>query len=276
MSLPVALQLYSVRNEAAADLPGTLAQIKAMGYQGVELAGIPEGYSAQQVQELLQKIGLEPISAHIPLDELLADPVSTLRAYREIGCRYVAIPFLPEERRPGSTGFAQTIADIRRLGTLCGEQGLTLLYHNHDFEFVKLGERYGLDVLYDEVDASLLQTEIDTCWVKVAGVNPSAYLLQYSGRAPVVHLKDFYMKDGKRPEKLYELMGVQSDGKQAEEELFGFRPVGEGQQDMPAVLASCEQAGASWVVVEQDLPAPGDTALDSVKRSRAYLAEQGW
>ena len=67
------------------------------------------------------------------------------------------------------------------------------LYHNHDFEFVKMPNgQYALDYIYTEIPADLLQTELDICWVKVAGEEPVDYIKKYAGRAPVVHLKDFY------------------------------------------------------------------------------------
>ena len=126
------------------------------------------------------------------------------------------------------------------------------------------------------VTADRLQTEIDTCWVGVAGEDPASYVLKYSGRAPVVHLKDYYMQGKEKPKKLYELIGIEDDGESASEEAFGFRPVGYGVQNMPAILDASVKAGAEWVVVEQDRPAPGDTPINSVKLSREYLKTLGW
>lgn len=61
------------------------------------------------------------------------------------------------------------IAALPKLGEAAGRAGLTLLYHNHDFEFTKVEGQYGLDLMYQRVPASLLQTELDTCWINVAG-----------------------------------------------------------------------------------------------------------
>ena len=60
MFCPIALQLYSVRNELQKDFPGTLAQVKEMGYDGVELAGLC-GYSPEQVKKMCEEAGLVPI-----------------------------------------------------------------------------------------------------------------------------------------------------------------------------------------------------------------------
>ena len=274
MSFQVALQVYSVREDAEKDLEGTLRKIKEMGYDGVEFAGL-YGYSYEQVRDLAEKIGLVPISAHIPLNEMLEDPEGVLKGYAQIGCKYAAVPYLPEELRPGTDNFEKTLQDIAMLGKVAAENGMVMLYHNHDFEFKKIGEEYGLDYMYRVIPADLLQTEIDTCWVNVAGEDPSAYVRKYAGRAPVVHLKDFYLKN--REEKgdapFYELIG--NDQKAGGEDVFEFRPVGYGMQDFPAFLKASEDAGAAWVVVEQDRPSMGKTPMECAQMSREYLKKLG-
>jgi sugar phosphate isomerase/epimerase len=87
----------------------------------------------------------------------------------------------------------------------------------------------------------------------------------------VVHLKDFVMP-GKRPEKMYELIGIQGDKKETEAEAFEFRPVGFGAQNFPKILQACQAAGAQWMVVEQDRPSMGKTALENAEASLSYLA----
>ena len=93
MALPLALQLYSVRNELAADFRGTLEKVKAMGYDGVEFAGL-EGNSAADVKAMCAEIGLVPISAHVPYQDMREDAASVLATYAEIGCLYVVLPYL--------------------------------------------------------------------------------------------------------------------------------------------------------------------------------------
>ena len=83
------------------------------------------------------------------------------------------------------------IEGAKVLGEAAKKKGMTLLYHNHDFEFALIDGEYALDVLYREVPASLLETELDICWVNISGEDPAAYIRKYAGRAPVVHLKDF-------------------------------------------------------------------------------------
>lgn len=266
MKFPIALQVYSVREDAAADFYGTLKAIKAMGYDGVEFAGL-YGHTAAEIKGWCQELGLVPVSAHVPFVDMMGDP-ELLKTYAEIGCNYVVIPYLTEEYRPGQAKFAEVIEGARMLGEKANALGMTLCYHNHDFEFVKLDGEYALDVLYREVPASLLQTEIDTCWVNVGGEDPAQYLRKYAGRAGIVHLKDFA---GQKSERMYALIGIDDDKDSGETGAFEFRPVGYGKQDFPAILAACEDVGAKWVVVEQDQPSMGKTALECAKLSIDYL-----
>lgn len=268
---PIALQLYTVRRDLASDLKGTLEQVKSMGYDGVEFAGLHD-HSVEDIRRLVDDLGLVPVSAHVPFQDMISDPDGVLGLYARLGCNYVAVPYMTEEHRPGAPGFAEVIESIKMLGRVAKEKGMTLLYHNHDFEFVKVDGVYGLDLLYSSVPADLLQTEIDTCWVNVAGENPVEYVRKYSGRAPIVHLKDFVMKGKEKPAQMYELIGIQPDARvRRSEENFGFRPVGYGVQDIPAILGAAKDAGAEWIVVEQDNPGPGKTAMESAKLSIDYL-----
>lgn len=265
MSLPVAVQVYSVRDEAKADLRGTLEKIKEMGYDGVEFAGL-YGYDVAEIRKMLEETGLTAVSAHVPFADMRKDPAGVIAQYVQLGCKWIAVPYLAEEDRPGVGDFDKTIADVMTIGKEAKRQGVQLLYHNHDFEFVEIGGKYALDVLYDSVPAEYLQTELDVCWVKVGGEEPAGYIEKYSGRAPVVHLKDF---KGVKSANMYELIGI--DKKVKVDSTFEFRPVGFGVQEWPSILAAAEKAGAEWVVVEQDKPSMGKTPLESIKMSRDYL-----
>ena len=271
MSTPVALQLYTLRNECKEDFAGTLKKVKEMGYDGVEFAGL-HGKSAAEVKQMCADNGLVPISAHVPYTDMVADPKGVLAAYAEIGCKFVVIPYLTPEYRPDGDKFGEVIENAKMLGAEAKALGMTLLYHNHDFEFLQIDGKYALDILYEEVPADLLQTELDVCWVNVGGENPVSYVRKYSGRAPIVHLKDFY---GEKSDDMYELIGIEKKAPKRPGN-FEFRPVGYGMQSFYDILKASEDAGATWVVVEQDNPSMGLTPLECAEKSRNYLKTLGY
>ncbi|MCL2287369.1 MAG: sugar phosphate isomerase/epimerase [Firmicutes bacterium] len=272
MSLPVALQLYSIRDEMAKDFAGTLKLVKEMGYDGVEFAGFG-GHDVPEVKKMLEDSGLVAISGHVPYEAFLQDAQKVFADYKALGCKYVAIPWLDAKMAPGGEDFKATLEKIHEIGKAANAAGITLLYHNHEFEFKKVDGVYGLDMLYDSVPACCLATQIDTCWVKVAKLDPADYVRKYKGRAPVVHLKDFIM-EGDVTGGMYELIGKDED-EEIKKDGFEFRPVGQGMQDIPSILDACLHAGTEWVVVEQDM-SPTCTPLEAAKASREYLKSLGW
>ena len=251
-TLPIAVQVYSVREEAERDFAGTMKKLSEMGYDGVELAGL-YGKSAEEIRDSIKAAGLIAISAHVSYDELAGDLEKTLQDYETIGCRYIVIPWLGEDRRFGAALYEKTIKGIPVISEGCKKHGMTLLYHNHDFEFAKTPDgTYALDQLYAEVPADVLGAEPDTCWIKVGGPDPSEWLKKYSGRCPLVHVKDFRRK---------------ADG-------VDLLALGEGVQDFPTLVKTAKECGAQWLVIEQD-DHPYGTPMGDMKKSLNYLKELG-
>lgn len=248
----IALQIYSVEGDAKKDLFTTLKQVKEFGYSGVEFAGLYD-HGPLELKEMCRELDLVTLSAHVPLVQLMENMEATIDCYQTLGCKYIVIPSLPEEYRPGNAGFQKVLDFLPTLGAAVSKRGMVLQYHNHSFEFVKLNGQYALDVLYATVGADKLQTQLDTCWVNVGGQDPVDYLKKYTGRIPTVHLKDF--------------AGVKGNTK----DPFEFRAVGNGVQDFPAIIAAADAGGAEWYIVEQDQPSQGYTPMECAKISAQYL-----
>ena len=263
---PIAIQLYSVRDEMEKDFKGTIAKMKEIGYEGVEFAGL-YGKTAKEVKEICEEVGILPVSAHVPYTDMVENP-DLLKTYAEIGCEYVVIPYLTPEYRPGNEKFDEVIANAKMLGEKAKELGMKLAYHNHDFEFVKIAGEYALDILYKEVSADLLETQLDTCWVNVGGENPVDYIRKYNGRVNILHLKDFV---GGKSENMYALIGIDEEKKEMATEAFAFRPVGYGVQNFPEILKAAKEVGTKWVVVEQDEPSLGKSRVECAQMSLEYL-----
>lgn len=264
--LPVALQLFSVRNELEKDFEGTIKKVKSFGYDGVELAGL-YGRSAAEMRALLEENELEAVSAHVSIDEMLSDPDGVMQLYSDIGCKFIAVPHLDEKRRVGAPDYEKTVGEMRALAACAEKHGLVFMYHNHDFEFEKAGEKYALDVFLGAMPEVSL--ELDTCWAAVAGEPPAEYLKHYAERSPVVHLKDYSLV-GKKPADIFCIMGSGGDARD-KNGVFGFRACGYGMNDIEAILDAADETNAEWLVVEQDAPSAGKTALECAELSVKYL-----
>ena len=258
-----ALQLHSVHGDMAADFAGTLRKIKAMGYDGVEFAGL-HGQEPDSVRKILAETGLIPVSLHISYDDIAEeDPMQFITLCKDLGCPQLVIAWMSLKYRPGGALFPDVMRRIRSFGELCREQGICPAYHNHAFEFVKIDGEYALDVLLREIPADCLDMQFDTCWVNEGGVSPADYLRKYAGRMNTVHLKDY--------------VGIFDENKymqETEEEnphAFFYRPVGYGVQDMPAIVQAARESGVTWFIVEQDVPSLGKTAMESAEMSVQYL-----
>lgn len=274
--LPVGIQVYGLRDlleNTPNQFASVMRRIKAMGYDGVELAGL-YGLEPAYIRDTLAEIGLTPISAHVPLADMIADMPKVLADYTVIGVKYLVVPYLPEEYRHNTPGYPVVLEEMRKIGAQAKAAGMKLLYHNHDFEFVTLPDgTFGFDDIYTQIPADLLMVEPDTCWIKVAGQNPAAYVRKYGPRCEIVHLKDF-IKEG-NPKNLYKLIGIETEEAEEETGIFEFRPVGFGQQIWEPILDAAMEAGSKWVVVEQDEHYDLDP-LEAARRSRAYLQILGW
>lgn len=264
MALPIALQLFSVRNAIEKDPKETLKKIADIGYDGVEIYSFA-GLEAAEFKEICDSVGLRVMSAHGGTGFICEQAEQTIEKMKTVGSKYMALAWIDPARCPGTDGFEGFVAEMSDACKKAKEAGIQVLYHNHDREFLKVGEKYILDIILDTIGYDLIKPELDTCWINIGGENPENFLKKYSGRCPVVHLKDFYYREPVTP--------TTEDKKACG---FEIRPVGYGRQDIPGILLASEEIGAEWVVVEQDEPALGLDELECAALSREYLARLGW
>jgi sugar phosphate isomerase/epimerase len=263
MPLPVAVQIYSVRDDAARDLRGTLEAIKGMGYDGVEFAGL-YGYAPADIKRMCEDIGLVPISAHVPYVDMVNDACGVLSQYAEIGCSYVAVPYLMPEHRPDSDAFPEVVDNIGKIALVAKELGIQLLYHNHNFEMVECDGKRRYDWLFETMGEDELQPEIDTGWIELEVGEAEQYIRKFKNRCDLVHIKSYYAKDG--------FDGIaHSPDTTKPRETFDFCNYERGRLDVLAIVKASLESGAKWLVVEQDRPDVGLSELESAKINIDYL-----
>lgn len=260
----IGLQLYSVRDAIEKDLVGTLKAVKAMGYDYIESAGAGfYGLTADEAKALLAEIGLTLISVHTT-----DTSDANLALYQTLGVKNVTIPYYsPENYKKDWEGAKAYFID-------CAEKvskfGMRLFYHNHDFEFETLGDKKIIDKIYTELPEGTIAPQFDVCWVTYGGSEPAEYIRKYAHKNMVMaHLKDFTCQ-GAVKGAVYELIEGGEVKKSKEENLFRFRPVGQGVVDFDKVFAAAEEVGIDVLIVEQD-QSYEISSLEAVKQSREYL-----
>ena len=266
---PVAMQLYSLRNEMEKDFYGTLEQVAQMGYDGVEFCGFYD-QPAEKIKDALDRLGLQAVSSHQGINTWINEFDFWADMFQGIGCRYSVIPYEPEEYAPNGEHYEERLEQYRETGLKLKEElGIQLFYHNHDGEFQNYKGRYGLDYMFEKIPE--LNPELDVCWIKVSGEDPVEYIRKYKGRAKLIHIKDYAILPDADPEKVYYMR----DGKQrtkAYTEGFEFRPVGQGCQDMPGILRAAEECQVEWLIVEQDV-SPDSTPLQDAQKGIDFMRQ---
>lgn len=264
---PLGVQLYTLREVLPQDPEGTLRSLADIGYTEVEALG----WDLRQQAPILNANGLRAVSAHFPAPLVTGnwdvwmqagaasekvELESAVSFAAEQGLDYAVIAYLFAQER-GSLDFFRRFADqMNQAGEAFRAVGIQLGYHNHAFEFEPLEGQRPFDILKERFDANLVQWELDVFWLKMGGLDPAAVLREFSGRVPLVHLKDA-------------AAGAQPRFQESQVPPTDFVSVGSGQLDFPAILKTAVESGVRHYFVEQDhTPGP---PLESLRQSYEYL-----
>ncbi len=244
-TISYALQLYTVRDHMERDPARTLKEVKAMGYDHVETAGLA-GLSSKEFRRLLDEAGLTAISGHVGIDALAEDVDAVIEMARVLGQEYVVVPWAGGEQKSNWETWAQYGREMEAAGFALKEHGVTLCYHNHAHEYETINGETALDIIFATAEPEALCVELDVYWTRFAGFDPVEEINKYAGRLPLIHLKD--MTSGDPPT---------------------FAELGKGILDWERIMAAAKAAGAIWYIVEQDI-CPADS-LESARISAEFV-----
>ena len=193
--IPIGVQLYSVRDDCAKDLPGTLARLAKAGYDGVEYAGY-HGRDAKTLRKLQDDLGLRCCGTHTGLDSLLGDELGrTVDFNLAIGNRYLIVPWLDDRYRGSKDAWQKTGALFTELAGRARPHGLRVGFHAHAGEFAPLAGEVPWDIFGAATSPDVI-LQLDTANCLSAGGSPVAELERWPGRAATVHVKEFSAKKG--------------------------------------------------------------------------------
>ncbi len=235
------IQLYTLRDALAEDFEGSIKKVADLGFKNIELfnyqAGKYFGKSIAEVKQLMDDSGLKVKSSHTLTGWSMPDSIGTLtkgwEQYVEdaatLGQEYVVCAYLPETERQSLDDYKKLTDLLNSCGEVAKKSGLQMAYHNHAFEFEKMGGQIPFDMLLKQCDKDLVKYELDLYWTKRAGVDPVEYFEKYQGRFPLWHVKDM----------------------DAGDDQF-FAPVGEGVIDWQRIFDHASTAGLEYFFIEQD------------------------
>lgn len=238
--IPIGVQLYCVRRELAEDMEGTLAQIAAIGFQGVEFADY-FGRSARELRALLDKNGLKCCGTHIMLEDMLGDKLEeTIEFNQAIGNPYLIIRWLGEERRNSKSSFLKTVELINEVSANLEPDGMKVGYHNHDYIFKSFDGEMLWNMLADEADSRVI-LQLDTGNASMTGVDAVGLLRRNNGRAGTIHIKPYSSK---------------------RRDAF----IGDDELAWDTIIELCEgPAGTEWYIVEYE--EEGHDPVDALRQN---------
>ena len=248
----IALQLWTVRHEAARDLEGTLRAVAAAGYGAVELAGLHD-VAAERLATILRDSGLQPVASHEGIERLRDDLDGVAVRLGTIGCDRVVVPWLPDEDRRTLDDVRVVAGELGAFAERLAAHGLRLGFHNHDVEFAALDGSTVWDTLIDALPPNV-EIELDVYWASVGGRDPVAEIKRLGDRVRLLHMKDrAHGPNGEAPRDA---------------------PPGEGTLPFERIVEVARTAGVEWYVVEQDEPLDPIRDIATGYRSLAVLARQ--
>jgi sugar phosphate isomerase/epimerase len=225
--IPFALQLYSVRDDCAKDLVGTVTAVSKMGYKGVEFAGY-HGHDAKFLRKLLDDVGLKCCGTHIGLETLLGDNLpKTVEFNTILGNRFLIVPGLPEKYRKTRQDWQNTADLFSELADKVKPDGMRVGYHNHSIEFIPLDGELPWDTFFNRAKKEVV-IQFDTGNGVAQGGDPVVFLKRKPGRVASIHVKPFSKA---KPNAL----------------------IGDDEQPWKEIFHICEtSAGVEWYIIEYE------------------------
>jgi len=228
--IPIALQLYSIREDCARDLKGTLEAVAKMGYEGVEFAGYYDR-SAEDLRKILEDLGLKVAGSHLRIDTLLGDELKkTVEFNRILGNKYLIVPSLPREMRVSKDAWIKAARLMNEISEKVKPEGMQVGYHNHAVEFTPINGELPWDIFFEEAKPDVIM-QLDTGNAMSGNLTADEVvniIRKYPGRAVTVHLKEFSATNKKAV-------------------------IGEGDMKWEEFFKACETVGGTeWYIVEQE------------------------
>jgi sugar phosphate isomerase/epimerase len=244
--VPVGVQLYCVRHELPDDMPGVLARLAGMGYQGVEFADY-FGRSAQELRTMLDENGLRACGTHIYMADMQGDRLEETVEFNQIlGNEYLIVRWLNENQRDSREAFMRTVDEFNEIADRLRPHHMRVGYHNHDYIFQTFDGEMLWNILADHTDPDVV-LQLDTGHAAGIGQDPVELLRRNPGRTATMHVKPYSA---------------------AQREAF----IGDDDLDWPNIFNVAESTGGiEWYIIEYEIE--GVPPLEALEANLARFRE---
>ncbi|GAB3880535.1 sugar phosphate isomerase/epimerase family protein [Spirosoma agri] len=252
-TFPLGVESYTYRAYFPKDVAATLDTIKALGFTELE-GGAPKGVTTEEFRKMLDERGIKVPATGAGYEQIVKDPESVIKNAKTLGASYVMVAWIPHEKSNFTIDNAKkAVNDFNRVGKILNDNGLTLCYHNHGYEFGPYQNGTLFDYIVQNTNPKYVSFEMDILWAQHGGADPVKLLNKYGSRWKLMHLKD--LKKG--------VKGDLSGGTAPENDVV----LGAGQVDMPGVLKAAKKVGIKHYFIEDE----SNHEDVQVRQSIAYL-----
>lgn len=252
MSLKIGAQYYTIRDycKTIEDFDLSCKKVSEMGYKAVQLSGIGD-FSAEEIKPIIEKYGLYVVCTHRGADKYLNEIGKEIEFHKAIGCNILGLGSMPGGKIEEGT-IDEFVKNFKPVIEKINAAGLTFAYHNHAFEFQKIGGKHVFDIICEKLGNVPFKLILDVYWLAFAGIDPAKFIRKHKENIACVHFKDLSVTGN----------------------MQFFAPVGEGNLDWGDIIAACDEAGIEYALVEQD-NCYEDDPFDCLERSYNFLKSKG-
>ncbi len=251
---PIGLELYSLRDQFAKDVPKTLDRVRDLGFQSVEVAGTYK-LTPEEFKQQLEAKGLKPISGLFDYARFRDDVEGVAREAKTLGLQYVGCAWIAHKTGAFNEADMRGAIDVfNRAGAALAKHGLKFFYHTHGYEFQPYGDGTLFDLMMKETKPEWVRFEMDVYWIIHPGQDPVKLLEKYGNRFELMHVKD--MRKGTPTGLLTGKSDVTNDV-----------AIGTGMMKWNDILKAAEKAGVKWYFIEDESP----VSIEQIPVSMRFL-----